>query len=193
VGFLGWLYAPGAGKQDDMWLYLPELRTVRKMGGMHDRHHHHDDDGDETYKNSQLDREELSPRPPQLDHHRLLGMDTVEGLACYRVEGQPIDSRTSAYGRRITWVTQDHYLPVRIEYYDQDNRLAKRQSIAWQHRGDAWFWDEVNAVNIQNGRRTRLVQTDVKINSDLPDNLFTKRILAQGANSLLGRIERPAQ
>jgi len=189
VAFLAWFYPAASGRQHDMWLYLPELRTVRKMGGMHDHSHHHDDDGDETYRNSELDHEELAPRPPRLDHHRLVGTDSVEGVMCYMVESVPIDPKTSAYARRVTWITQDRYLPVRIEYYAKDDGvLVKEQHLSWRQIGHSWLWDEVSAINLRNGRHTRLVQSNVKINSGLPDNLFTKRILKQGLNALRGRL-----
>ena len=66
--------------------------------------------------------------------------------------------------------------------------LVKEQHLSWRQIGDSWLWDEVSAINLRNGRHTRLVQSNVKINSGLPDNLFTKRILKQGLNALRGRL-----
>jgi len=56
ISFLAWIYAPEQHKKDDMWLYLPELRTVRKLTHQHNanKHKHHDKDNDDEFSLSEL-------------------------------------------------------------------------------------------------------------------------------------------
>lgn len=189
IGFLAWIYYPDAGREDDMWLYLPELRQVRKLTHKHDEHSHEDTSSD-AFSVSELNREELTPRPPGIDRHRLLGEDTIDGRAVYKIESIPRDPASSTYGKLVQWITRDTMLPVRIDYYDDAVTLLKTQTIEWLKQDDAWVWDRVVAVNRANGNRTILDQSEIQINIGLPDYLFTKRILKQGAQSFITRVRR---
>lgn len=189
IAFLAWIYRSDSRKEDDMWLYLPELRQVRKLTHKHEAHSHEDTSSD-AFSVSELNREELTPRRPDLDHHRLLGEDSIDGDMAYRVESVPKEPGTSTYGKLIQWIAQDTFLPVRIDYYDKAGTLLKTQTIEWLKRGEAWVWDRVTAVNRVNGNRTVLDQSDIQINMGLPDYLFSKRVMKQGAQAFLARVSR---
>jgi hypothetical protein len=195
VGFLGWFYRPGAGKEDDMWLYLPELRLVRRMvhhhhgGSMEGEAMDHEEESDE-FSISQLNHEELMPRWPGLDDNRLLGTTQLDGRAVDMVESKPRDPATSEYGKRIQWLTREEGLPVKVEYYDEDMMLLKTQTLTWRRVDDAWVWDRVTAVSNVTGAKTVLEQTDVRIGLGLPDSLFSKRALSLGAKAFESRVEK---
>ena len=187
VSFMAYLYAPEQVKKDDMWLYLPQLRTVRKLSHHHDPHHHKKDNEDE-FSLSELQRFELEGRAPALDHHRLAGRETLDGHDTYKIISTPRDPGSSRYGAMVRWITSDEYLPLRIDYLDADQRPVKRQTIQWVRMDGAWLWREVRAVNLRNGNRTVLRQSDIHVNRGLPDNIFTKRFMKRGAGTLLARI-----
>lgn len=183
VSFLGWLYDPASGRKDDMWLYLPQLRTVRKLS--HDHMHHADGrKGEDVFDLSGLQRFELEPRPVGLDTHRLQGSEPVDGHPAYRILSTPRDPATSPYGGILRWIDEEHYLPLQLEYFDATGHPVKRQTIHWQHIGDAWLWREVEAVDLRSGRRTLLRQYDIKVNRGLSDKLFTKRLMRRGPSTL---------
>lgn len=189
IGFLGTFHPPETGRADELWLYLPELRQSRRLTpATHHEHAHHADSMDsvDEFTDSQLDHEELVPRWPGLDRHTLQGSDTVDGRDAYIVESVPIHAATSAWSRRVQWITAEG-VPLRIEYYSPADRRVKTQTFAWRRIGDAWLWERVVAVNHLNGARTELEQTDVRINSGLPARLFTRRALALGADAFTSR------
>jgi len=188
VGFMAWLYDPETGKQDDMWLYLPELMTVRKMGYLDNPLQKNDSDQD--YSKSELKRDELMPRHPQADIHTLSGIETVEGVKCYVIESRPKNDSTSPYAKRIQWITAENFLPVRIAYFNDNDKLTKQQSTIWQNIENVWTWKIVTAVNMENGNRTVLEQTDMLINIGISDDIFTKRMMKLGASALRVKINR---
>lgn len=200
TGFLGLFYRPGAGKEDEMWLYLPELRTTRRLMHQHvapDPHEGHELAGHmrhgvnpDEFAVSELDHEELMPRWPGHDRHRLTAVEEYEGRPVYRIESTPIDAATSVYGRRVQWIDREDALPLRIEYHEPGGRHVKTQTMTWRLVGEAWVWERVVAVNHVNGNRTVLEQADVRVNIGLPDDLFSRRVLSRGAKSFEGRVER---
>lgn len=186
VGFMAWLYDSGTKKQDDMWLYLPELMTVRKMGYTDNALQQNTSDQD--YAKSELKRHELMPRHPQMDDHILVGIESIDGEECYIIESSPKDSMTLPYARRVQWITTANFLPVRIDYLNDDDKIQKQQSILWQNIDNVWTWDKVTAVNIETGNRTELEQTIMLINVGLRDDIFTKRMMKLGAKALKVKI-----
>ncbi len=199
TGFLGVFYRPGAGKEDEMWLYLPELRSTRRLmhsqqshdHGAHDMagHMRHGESPDE-FSVSELDHEELMPRWPGLDEHRLLAIEDVDGRPAWKIESIPRDPATSVYGKRVQWIDRERALPLRIEYHAPGGRLVKTQTQEWRSYGDAWLWERVVAINHLNGHRTVLEQSDVRVDAGLPDDLFSRRVLSRGVKAFESRVER---
>ncbi len=191
ISFLAWIYAPEQHKKDDMWLYLPELRTVRKLTHQHNanKHKHHDKDNDDEFSLSELKRFELQPRNPLLDEHVLLGKENIETQEVYKISSTPKNPESSPYNKIFIWVTTDHFLTIRKEYIDHRGTVEKKQAISWDNIGKAWVWEKVTAVNLHNGNETTLQQSNVKLNTGLTDNIFTKRFMKLGARSLIARVK----
>ncbi len=188
VSFMAWLYREDSGRKDDMWLYLPQLRTVRRLSHDH-RHHDMKKKGEDDFDLSELQRFELQPRAAELDTHRLLGMERLGDTETYKVASTPRDPATSPYARIVRWISRDHYLPLQMEYFDHDGRLVKQQTIRWAQVDGAWVWREVEAVNRLSGGHTLLRQSEVKVNTGLADNLFTKRIMKRGPATLARMLQ----
>lgn len=191
IAYLGWFYRAGQGRDADQWLYLPELRMTRKLtrkprdySGTKRR-----TEGDE-FSVSELDMEELAPRAPMLDRHTLLGSETLGERAAYTVESVPLDPDSSPYGKRVTWIAKDGYLPLRVDYYDRQMHQVKTLDFTWTRVGEVWVWKRVAAVNRVSGDKTVLEQSDVLVNLGLPDEMFTKRALDQGGETFANRVSR---
>ncbi len=200
IGFLGVFHDPALGKEDEMWLYLPELRSTRRLTHQiqsndgrsgHDHGHmghmRHDSVSDE-FSASALNHEELMPRWPGFDRHRMLAIEDIDGRPAYKIESIPLDPESSTYGKRIQWIDRENALLLRIEYHDVAGTLVKTQTQTWRQNGDAWLWDRVTAVDHASGRRTLLEHTDVQVNLGLPDDLFSRRVLTRGGKAFEGRI-----
>lgn len=193
VAFLGWMYRPELNREDDMWLYLPKIRSLRKMNhSRHSHEHHHEDlsDDDENFENSELGTFELLPRYPKLDRHTLLRKERLREHPGYVIESQPLDPATSPYHKSIQWITEKDFLPIQIEYYDHHGMLVKQISFRWQQIDDAWLWDELIAINKINGNRTTLLMTDIQMNIGLSEKLFSKRMMKLGTRGFNARVKQ---
>jgi hypothetical protein len=198
IAFLGWFYRPEQHQDEDLWLYLPELRQTRKLTRKHVDHDRTElvgkqrPEGDE-FSVSELDQEELTPRDPRLDRHTLLGSEPIDGRSAYKIESVPLDAASSSYGKFISWIAQDEFLPQRVDYYNRQQALVKTVTFTWKKVGPAWVWDRLTAFNPGNGNKTVLEQTDTRVNLGLPDELFAKRMLEQGGDTFLHRIAHYVQ
>ncbi|HHM05468.1 MAG TPA: outer membrane lipoprotein-sorting protein [Gammaproteobacteria bacterium] len=177
--FMAFIYH---GKKDDHWLYLPELRMVRKIS--HGRHQHqHDND---EFGKTQLTRGDMVPRAPDADRHRLLGVDERLRGRYYKIESTPLArSEEYPYAKAIRWIDAETFLPWRVDYYGERGAEAvKRLHFDWDKIGSAWVWKKVVAENLVNGSKTTLDVSHVRLNIGLSDRIFSKRSLMRRPESL---------
>jgi len=174
--FMTWSYAPDSGKQDDRWIYLPVLRQVQKVpekmtsGG---------------FEAIDFRPEDMAPRPIDLDDHRLVEEEIIDNKPYYVVETVPkkIDAG-QIYSRWVTWISKDQFLKEKIEYYDLSGKAWKEQVISWKKVGGAWVWEKVMIKNLQTNVQTILNITEIQVNSDIPDKLFTERSMKLGLEGI---------
>lgn len=169
-------------KQDDEWMYLPELRMVRKV--THDESHHHSDKEDD-FAHSVLTQVNLVPRDPGLDDHTLLKDEELDGHNDYVVESVPKrPSKNYPYQKIRRWITQDNFLPERIDYYGESGAVEKRQTTRWKKIGSDWVWEQVAGEDLKSHNRTVLDITDIRLNSGLKDDIFSERTMRLGKDSI---------
>lgn len=154
--------------QADIWLYLPELRQVRRIqsGG----HHHHDKEDD-----SELLFEDMHFRAVEKDEHKLLADDEVRGEPCYVIESKLKDH--PFYGKKVVSISKNEGTIRKIDYFSEEGTLLKTQSIDWQQVGENFVWKTSQVVNAQTNRKTIIELSKVKVNVGLPDDQFSERAL----------------
>lgn len=179
--YMIWM-AADRSEQDQEWMYLPELRMVRKI--THDQSHRHKDQ-DDDFAHSLLAQVNLVPRNAALDDHSLLGEDKVDGHAAYVIDSVPKQSSPGyPYQKTRRWISTDHFLTERIDYYNESGDLKLSQRIKWQQVGDVWVWEQVVATRPGSTERTVLDLSDVKVNSHLDDDVFSSRRMRLGKDAL---------
>lgn len=177
IAYLGWLRKPGTAQQDDEWIYLPELRMVRRIA-QRGVHYTHDDD---EFGLSLLERDHLQPRQVDLDEHQLLKNETLDGVSYYVVESRSKQQGFAyPYKKVISWIEQESLRPMRVHYFDMDDKPALDVTFEWAEVSGKWLWKRVTAVEPNVHAKTILDISDVKINSGLSDGTFTSRLLMRG-------------
>ena len=167
AGVLSWIHPD---RQPDMWLYLPELGRIRQLNALAQR---------ERFLGSDLTYEDLTGQSFHARTHELLGEEDVDTEPTYRVESRGT-SDADAYARIVTWVSRRTFLPVRVEYYDRDERLLKLGAFGGvrEVKGIPTPATIVMA-DVQSGHRTEITVQEVDFGRTLECDLFTRRRLAR--------------
>ncbi len=98
----------------------------------------------------------------------------------YRIELTPKQGVSSEYGKLVLWVGKDNFYPVKIEYYDKGNNLAKLMTRDKVEKIDGfWISKESMMEDLKSGHKTKMILEDVKFNTGIADSKFTERYLAQ--------------
>ncbi|MDC4206894.1 MAG: outer membrane lipoprotein-sorting protein [Candidatus Manganitrophus sp.] len=165
IKFLLWERAQE--NQADLWLYLPELRQVRRL---QPGRHKHDNEPD-----SDLLFEDMHQRPVEWDEHQLLPESEVRGEPCYVVESKLKDHHL--YGKKILHLSKNEGTLRKVDYFSEDGTLLKTQWIDWQLVDKSYVWKGSQVVNAESSRKTFVEVSDVKINVGLQDDQFSERAL----------------
>ncbi len=164
--FMVWKYL---GKNDDRWLYVPTIKLVRRIAA---------NDNNSSFVGSDFTYEDVSGREVLEDTHTLKSEETLNGKSMYVAESVPRDERSAFYSRKVSWIDQDSFLPLKEEYYDKRGDLYKIftadkiESI----QGIATIMQRTMA-NIQNGHRTVVTFEKVSYNIGLKEDIFSERYL----------------
>jgi len=110
------------------------------------------------------------------EKHELLRSELHEEAQCFVVESIPLNANLP-YGKRILWIDQQNFIPLKIEYYDKRGNPWKTLHITWQNKYDLWFWKKAEATNLQEEIKTYITIDDLRVNLGLPDRDFTRNSL----------------
>ncbi len=162
TGFLAWHEGRGP---DELWLYLPGQRRVRRVPPGLRR---------EGFQGSLFTYEDLAAvlYLDGVDRARLVEPETeCAGGPCALVECS-LEPGRFAYQRLRVWLRRRDHLPARIEFYGE--RLLKVLRVLRAERIDG----VPTALEMEMSRpgdayRTRVELSDVRYNQGLEDSLFT--------------------
>ncbi len=163
-------------KDDDIWLYLPALKKVKRILSSNK---------DDYFMGSDFTYEDMENRDLKNWTYTLIGSETVDGVDCYVVEGVPANEKEaeeSGYSKVTTWVGKKDFVDRRVDYTDKKNRLSKRLLLSEiRVIGDSGKPRPHRLLmeNFITKHKTILEIRDIQLNIEVPDKVFTQRNLKQ--------------
>src|SRR5687767_2001850 len=148
----GVLQIEHSDSDDDLWIYLPELKKSRRLVANNKK---------DSFVGSDFSYGDISLPKVDLYKHALLRTEKVGEFDCYVVESVPASDQVKAnsgYSRKITWARKDNFIEAKVEYYDLGGRLLKTQ-LTKRHEliepeKNRWFVLYREMTNHQTGHRT---------------------------------------
>ena len=157
-------------RDDDQWLYLPALKKVKRISG---------GSKDDYFMGSDFTYEDMEKRSPNKDTHSLLKTETLNGEECYVIESTPREE--GQYSKRVAWVIKDKWIPLKIDFYDEDEDLMKVLTITdYQQLEGYWTIIVQEMQNVQREHKTVIALTNIQLEKGLGDDKFTQRTMMKG-------------
>jgi hypothetical protein len=166
------------GERADMFMYLPELRKVRRVtkrsvtGSMFGTDFSYEDF--ERFQGLGEDGE--AQRLPDGE---------VEGRKVFVLEGRPSRGEESAYERVVSFVDQERCIPIRTELYEKGERLRKVMVMPSEEitkEAESWVPRRVLVKDLVNETQTELLVDEIELDKQLPRKLFSERELESGSH-----------
>lgn len=180
TGFLTYDYrAPE--RDDDQWLYLPELRKTKRIAGA---------DKSSSFMGTDFSYADMTRRAVEEWRYRLLKEDKLRGHKVWLIEAVPASRAVAeryGYAKSVVFVRQDIFMVVRAVHWLADGgRLKYLDVTALEKIDGVWVATARDMRTVRGGRtehRTVLALDDVRFGQDLDESLFTLRRLEQGART----------
>jgi outer membrane lipoprotein-sorting protein len=156
----------------ELWLYLPSIDRVQKISGHLLR---------EGMMGSDLSYEDLmaSRELRRAYTSRVLGEETVDGVACWKLEMRSKDD-TVSYPRRLSWISKDSLIPAKQELYALSGMLLKTWAMTdvKEFAGGRKFPTRMTiSDNVRKGSVTRLEFKELEFGVPPQDEVFALRWL----------------
>jgi outer membrane lipoprotein-sorting protein len=154
-------------REDDRWLFIPALNLVQRLAARDSR---------SSFVGSDFSYEDISGRDLEADTHRVLRNEALGSRQAVVIESVP--TREADYARKLTWIDQSTYLPLKEEHYDLQGALYKVFTAA--EIGDVQGFPTARKrtmTNVKTGHKTEVVLEAIVYNVGLGDDIFTERAL----------------
>lgn len=161
--------AGAQGQGDDVSLYLPKLKRVRKVAKS---------DRGKAFMDTDFSYADIGSNGARDEDTKRLADEKVEGRDCFVLEGKGDDS--SPYGNVKLFIDKQTYVPMKVEYADRDGKPFKRyRTLKLKQFKDRVLAAESVMENLQTQSKTQM--TVLKLDeSTLGDEAFTERALERG-------------
>ena len=109
--------------------------------------------------------------------HRLLGMDTEQGKNCFKIELIPKPEAAVVWGKILLWITEEDYLQLKVEFYDEDNALKNTQFLSniqiMGKRKLPTHWEMIPAD--QEGKKTVIDVVKADFDAVISEDFFSQQ------------------
>jgi Outer membrane lipoprotein-sorting protein len=170
LGVLVWRQA--GDTRDDMWLFMPGYRAVRRIPVS----------SKQRLAGTNLlfeDVRELAGERTDRFAYELMGDESVDGRAAHVIRATPNADTVSAYSSRKVWIDKEWLFPLKMEFYDARGELWKvlhnteiHEVMPGTRRADLAEMRDVQAKEC-----TLLLVTKRDVGIAIPPQVFTEDYL----------------
>ena len=151
-------------RASDQWMWTPAIERDRRVA-LQDR--------STRFFGTDFTFEDLEERDVDQYEYVLLGEDSLDGVACWKVQSTPIKTKSSQYTKSVVWIRKDNYAAARIESYINDAAVRRLNYTDIRQQQGIWTAHEMTMTDLKRGSRTRLALERVQYNVPLKDDDFT--------------------
>lgn len=155
------------GLPDDVqYLYLPSFKKVRRIAS-HIKN--------QKFAGTDFTYDDLGTLKYSDDYNPKLVETSDQN---YVLELIPKTGKNKDYSKLKIWVRKDIMFPVKTEFYDKANRLWKVMERKQVEKIDSyWVSKEIEMKDLKEQHNSKMLLSEIKLDSNLSDNLFTERNL----------------
>ncbi|MBO7583971.1 MAG: outer membrane lipoprotein-sorting protein [Treponema sp.] len=161
-------------KDSDNWLYLPAMKKTRRIASS-------GSESEGSFMGTDFTYQDMGDRSLNKYDYNLLGEETVDGVACYKVECIS-KAGTEKDPRFISYIGKTDYILRKCEFYDRQNQLHRVLTCTNFTTIKGFTTAQVMKMeNVQTGTWSLIESKNIVYDDeDLDDSLFTVAALEKG-------------
>lgn len=168
------LYIVDTGKSvNDIWMYLPTTRRLRRISGA---------EKSNFYMGTDFAYEDFEDY--QIRKHQFLYLHEepcLENSHCDLVESTPStekERQASSYSKKIYWIEKKSLYAVQVDFYDKQNRHIKSlKESGLKQYGKYWRPGTLIMTNLESKHSTRIRTLQRSVDESIDEYHLSKRFL----------------
>ncbi|HKO50231.1 MAG TPA: outer membrane lipoprotein-sorting protein [Polyangiaceae bacterium] len=160
---------------DDIWIYLPALKKVRRLVASNKK---------DSFVGTDFSYGDIIGYKVLDWQHRIVKEDSLDGAACFVIESVPKSAElksNSGYSKRQSWIRKDNLVALKVEIWDTSDKPLKVLRYSDVRQVDAarqkWQPMTMEARNSQTGHKTVIRFSNYKLEAAIGEDMFTTRYL----------------
>lgn len=156
-------------RASDQWMWTPATARDRRIA-LQDR--------SQRFFGTDFSFEDLEERDVDQYDFRMLGDETIEGAACWKIESRPRERKSSQYTLSRLWIRKDNYAFAQVENEVKGGRLARRlRYLDLENVQGIWTSLRLEMTDLRRESRTILLLEQLAYNLPMKDEDFTLQAL----------------
>jgi outer membrane lipoprotein-sorting protein len=160
---------------DDMWIYLPAAKKVRRMVSSDKR---------QSFVGTDFSYGDVIGHKVAEWNYRLVKEEQADGFDCWVIEALPKSDKVredSGYSKRLIWIRKDNFFAIQGEMWDEAGEQVKKFHMTELKEVDParhkWQAMKLESENLQTGHKTMIQFENFKVNQKVRDDFFTTRYM----------------
>lgn len=171
------LLIENSDKDDDIWIYLPSTKKVRRLISSNKK---------DSFVGTDFSYGDVIGHKPKEWNNKIVREEKLDGRDVWVIESTPINATikgNSGYSKRVSWIDKEMFVTSKAEFYDESNELLKIAKYANFKLADAakkrYQPMVLEAKNVQTEHHTEIKIVESKSNIGVKDDFFTTRYMEQ--------------
>ena len=158
-------------RASDQWMWTPAIERDRRIA-LQDR--------STRFFGTDFSFEDLEERDVNQFDYKLLGDETVDGQACWKIQSTPKESKSSQYTAVILFIRKDNYVAIQVENFTKDKLIRRAHYTDLEKIDGIWTPRTLEMFDAARNSRTILKLEKLHYNTPLKEADFTLEALRHG-------------
>jgi len=151
-------------RSSDQWMWTPAIGRERRIA-LQDR--------STRFFGTDFSFEDLEERDLNQFEYRLIGEESIDGAACWKLESKPRQTKISQYTHSYVWIRKDNYAVAQIENYKKTVMVRRAKYSEIRRVQNVWTAHSIEMVDVSRNSRTILGIEKLEYNVPMKDDDFT--------------------
>lgn len=164
-----------SAKQDDIWLYIPAMRKVKRLSAKNKRG---------RFVSSELSYADLERLQLQDFEYHVEGVEDIDGTKTVKILANVANENAkykTGYAKKTLWVDTERDILLKEVYFDEQGMLLKTRRVKTVEKIDSfWTVTHLEVENHQTGDKTDLFLDKISYNVPVSKTQFSKVSLKRG-------------
>jgi len=157
-------------RSSDQWMWTPAINRERRIA-LQDR--------STRFFGTDFSFEDLEERDTNQFEYKLLGEESLDGMACWKLQSTPRESKVSQYAYSYVWIRKDNYAFAQIENYGKNQLVRRAHYTDIRNDQGVWTAHQIDMHDLKRNSHTILKVEKLQYNLPMKEDTFTREALSR--------------